>query len=52
MKADRNYKMSKQGKITLARLWNNPALPEIRKGLIISEIAGKQVVRGKREGVK
>lgn len=52
MRPDRNYKMSKQGKITLANYWNNPALPEIRKGLINSELASKQVMRGKREGTK
>ena len=48
MRADRNYKMSKQGNITLANYWNSPMLPEIRKGLINAELSAKQIIRSKK----
>lgn len=44
-----NYRMTKSGKIMLARNWNNPNLSVIRKALILGELKSKEIVRSKRD---
>jgi len=45
-----SYRMSKAGKIVLARSWNRPHLGALRRSIIQAELASKVQVRGRREG--
>lgn len=49
MKPSANYKMSKQSKIYLGQLWNNPNRGQIRKSIIQSELQASVVVRSKKD---
>lgn len=44
-----SYRMSKSGKITLARAWNRPAQAQLRRSIIQSELAARIQPRAKRE---
>jgi len=49
MKPGPNYKMSKAGKIHLAVNWSRRNKGLRRKTLILGELYGSQIVKGKRE---
>lgn len=49
MKPGPNYRMSKSGKIHLARSWNRPQQGLRRRTVILGELYGNQIIKGKRE---
>lgn len=48
-RAGPNYRMSKSGKIYLARTWSRSNKSARRRSLIESELYGSEVVKSKRE---
>lgn len=49
MKSGPNYRMSKSGKINLARTWKRNNRSVIRQAVIQGELHGAVVVRNKRD---
>ena len=49
MRPGPNYRMSKSGKIHLARTWDRPQQGLRRRTLILGELYGSQIIKAKRD---
>lgn len=49
MRPGPNFKMSKSGKIYLARTWNRANRRARRSSVILAELYGSQIIKSKRE---
>jgi hypothetical protein len=49
MKSGPNYRMSKAGKVDLARNWHRPNRAQRKRTIILGELYGAVIVKSRRE---